>query len=86
MKGLPNDVLLQAEVEVEEVPPGQKAYVGLFQRGSGELADCESFQDFDVFRAEVGRLLVAGVEALKSDRSGEKSHACSFIAGRAMQN
>ena len=56
-------------LEVEEMPAGQKAYVGLLRRGGLRLADRKSFQDFDVLQAELTRLFAVDAETLQSDRS-----------------
>ena len=66
---LADHVLFQVKVEVEEVPAGQKAYVGLLRRGGLRLPDREAFQDLDVLRAELPRLFAIDAEALQSDRS-----------------
>lgn len=69
MQCLPDRVLFQAKVDVEEVPPGQKTHVGLLRPGGLRLADSKSFQDLDVFQAELARLIAVNAETLQSDRS-----------------
>ena len=52
VQGLADNVLFQAELEIQQMLAGQEADARLFGRG-GNLADGEFFQDLDVAGAEL---------------------------------
>ena len=79
IQGLADDVLFQAEFEVQEMLTGQETHARLFGRG-GNLADGKLFQDLDVAGAKLSRVIAVDLETLERQRPGKKSHVDKSLA------
>ena len=79
MQGLADDVLFQAEFEVQKMLTGQETDARLLGRG-GNLADGKLFQDLDVAGAELPRGIAVDLKTLERQRPGKKSHVDKSLA------
>jgi hypothetical protein len=66
---IPDHVLFQVEIQVQQVTAGQEAHRRLLCGGGHHPVDGKAFQDLDVLRPEMIRRRPADTEALERDRS-----------------
>ena len=81
VQGVADDVLLQAEGQIQQVIARQEADARLFGRG-GHLADGELLQDLDVGRTELPRGVAFDLKTLEADRAGKESHDWIVLEGK----